>query len=100
MQSYARRLESMSELLRDEGARLDPRWQNTAKTLYYKRNCKTSDRLLRAGIILQEELIQSYRNLLSHAEIEDDLYDLLQEQKVELEEVNQDMESLLEEIPR
>lgn len=94
MNSYGARLNSMADVLQDEGARQRSSFAKSAETLYLEDTCSAPKNLLGAVELIQERMLQTYEQLSMRLDMDEELYDILLEQERELCEVMADVTEL------
>ena len=95
MTSYGARLQSMADVLQDEGAKQRSSFANSAKALYLEKTCSSPTVLLAEVERVQERLLAVYAQLSMRLDMDEELYDILLEQERELKEVMPDVHELL-----
>ena len=95
MRSYGARLQSMADVLQDEGAKQRSTYTNSAKTLYLEETCSAPTLLLAEVERIQERILETYAKLSMRLDMDEELYDILLEQERELKEVMTDVHELL-----
>ena len=94
MNSYGARLNSMADVLQDEGAKQRGTLSKSADSLYKPETCASPEVLLAEIETIQERLIGTYAQLSVRLDMDEELYDILLEQERELKEVMTDITEL------
>ena len=94
MNSYGARLNSMADILQDEGAKKRGTLSKSADTLYRPDTCASPATLLAEVELIQERIIGTYAQLSVRLDMDEELYDTLLEQERELKEVMVDITEL------
>ena len=94
MNSYGARLNSMADVLQDEGAKQRATLSKSADSLYKPETCASPEVLLAEIETIQERLIGTYAQLSVRLDMDEELYDILLEQERELKEVMTDITEL------
>ena len=94
MNSYGARINSMADVLQDEGAKQRSTLSKTADKLYLKQTCASPETLLAEVEAIQELLVGTYAQLSVRLDMDEELYEILLEQERELREVMADIMEL------
>ena len=94
MTSYGARLESMAGVLRDEGARETRTHAKSAAVLYQEKTCGSPTALLEAVERIQLRILAVYDQLNLRLDMDEELYEALIAQEVELRETLDDIREL------
>ncbi len=94
MDSYGSRLDTMATHLQDEGAKNRPSSANSAQTMFLKESCADPITLLKVIQVIQLAVIEDYAQLSIRLDMDEELYELIHDQEVELRDVYDDIEDL------
>ena len=94
MDSFGKRLDSMAETLRDEGARSRKTFEDSAAALWDEKNCENPRLLLAQAEQNQAELLSAFEQLSERLDMDADLYERITEMYEELQEALSDISDL------
>ena len=94
MRSFGRRLDSMADVLQDEGARMRKSANDSAAELLKDENCESPNALLAVAEENQIALTIAYESITERLDMDAELYDLITQQYEELAEALEDMRDL------